>query len=90
MIRPKSEMSPLIEIDLSGPQGNAFYLLGMVRSLCKTFHVEVEGLDGMRELGFVTAKDSVEYIQDQMKSGDYENLLNVFDSYFGEWVILYR
>jgi len=26
----------------------------------------------------------------EMKSGDYENLLNVFDSYFGSFVILER
>ena len=29
-------------------------------------------------------------IQDEMTSGDYENLLEVFDSYFGDYVILER
>ena len=90
MIRPRSEMSPKIEIDLNGPQGNAWCLLGMVPNLCRNYGVEVEGLDGMRDLGITTAKNSVGYIQEQMTSGDYENLLSVFDSYFGEWVILYR
>jgi hypothetical protein len=83
-------MSPKIEIDLNGPQGNAFCLLGMVPGLCRNYGVEVEGLDGMQDLGITTAKNSVGYIQEQMTSGDYENLLSVFDYYFGEWVILYR
>ena len=90
MIRSRSEMSPLVEIDLCGPQGNAFYLLAMVPSLCKTFHVEVEGLEAMQALGIIQARNTSEYIQDQMKSGDYENLLEVFDHYFGDWVVLYR
>ena len=29
-------------------------------------------------------------ITEEMMSGDYENLLSVFDSYFGEFVILER
>jgi len=29
-------------------------------------------------------------IQKEMMSGDYENAVNVFDKYFGEFVILYR
>ena len=29
-------------------------------------------------------------IQDEMTSGDYENLINVFDKYFGDFVILER
>lgn len=90
MIRPRSEMSPQIEIDLSGPQGNAFYLLAQVPGLCKTYHVKIEGLDGMRDLGFTTAKNTAEYIQNEMRSSDYEHLVSTFDSYFGKWVILYR
>lgn len=30
----------------------------------------------------------VDQILDEMRSGDYQNLLNVFDSYFGEYVDL--
>ena len=33
--------------------------------------------------------DSDKIVKD-MKSGDYENLVNVFDSYFGSFVILER
>ena len=29
-------------------------------------------------------------VLDDMKSGDYENLLNVFDTHFGDFVTLYR
>ena len=29
-------------------------------------------------------------IQDEMTSGDYENLVQVFDEYFGDFVILER
>jgi hypothetical protein len=29
-------------------------------------------------------------IQAEMKSSDYENLIKVFDNYFGDYVILYR
>jgi len=38
-----------------------------------------------RQLGM----DSDKIVKD-MKSGDYENLVNVFDSYFGSFVILER
>lgn len=61
-----------IEIDLTGPQGNAFFLFGTASNLAKQLD-----LDG---------KEIVE----EMKSGDYENLLQVFDRHFGSFVTLYR
>ena len=61
-----------ITIDLTGPQGNAFYLLGTANNLAKQL-----GLNGTE-------------IMEEMKSGDYENLINVFDNYFGSIVTLYR
>ena len=61
-----------IEIDLTGPQGNAFYLLGTAKNLAKQL-----GLNGTE-------------IMEEMKSGDYENLLQVFDENFGSVVTLYR
>ena len=51
-----------ITIDLTGPQGNAFFLLGTATDICK-------------QLGYDSKP-----VLDDMKSGDYENLLNVFDS----------
>ena len=59
-------------IDLTGPQGNAYFLLGYAESLAKDL-----GRD---------PKD----ITDRMKSGDYENLIEVFEKEFGEYVTLYR
>lgn len=61
-----------IEIDITGPQGNAFFLLGTASRLAK-------------QLGMDT-----EPILSEMKSSDYENLLQVFDSYFGDFVTIYR
>ena len=57
-------------IDLNGPDGNAFALLGFAKSFAKQLK-----LDG-------------EKIADEMTSGDYENLIEVFDKHFGAFVIL--
>jgi hypothetical protein len=67
--KPKEEK---IIIDLTGPQGNAFYLLGTAKNLAKQL-----GLDGVD-------------IMNEMRSGDYENLINVFDGYFGDFITMYR
>jgi hypothetical protein len=59
-------------IDLTGPQGNAFFLMGLVGQYARKL-----GLDG-------------DQIITEMKSGNYENLVAVFDHYFGDYVILER
>ena len=64
--------STKLEIDLTGPDGNAFALMGSAKTLA-------------RQLGI----DSKPIIEDMM-SGDYENLLEVFDKNFGSFVTLYR
>ena len=61
-----------IELDLTGPQGNAFVILGVAQNLSKQLE-----LDG-------------EAIMNEMQSGDYENLVDVFEKHFGNYVILYR
>ena len=61
-----------IEIDLTGPDGNAFVLIGTAGNLAKQI-----GLDSKA-------------IRTEMMAGDYENLVNVFDKHFGEFVTLYR
>jgi len=71
MIRKKQEPLERV-IDLTGPEGNAFYLLGAARNLAK-------------QLGLDSAK-----IMAEMTSGDYENLIQVFDRYFGDYVVLER
>lgn len=72
VIKDRSEMNREIEIDLAGPEGNAFVLMGKAKSLAEQL-----GLDG-------------DAIVDEMKESDYENLVNVFDKYFGKHVTLYR
>ena len=62
-------------IDLNGPEGNAFYLLGTAMNLCKQIGISVERRDE---------------IIDEMKSDDYEHLIQTFDKYFGKVVDLER
>ena len=62
-------------IDLNGPEGNAFCLLGTAMSLCKQI-----GISDTR----------TEEIVDEMKSSDYEHLIQTFDKYFGKLVDLER
>jgi len=71
MIRSKKPKSEII-IDLTGPDGNAFVLIGKAMRFASEL-----GLD----------KES---IKKEMMSGDYENLLRVFDKNFGHFVILER
>ncbi len=61
-----------VEIDLTGPDGNAFVLIGLASKWSKQL-----GLDSKK-------------IQEEMTSGDYENLINTIEKYFGQFVILYR
>ena len=75
MILNKKPKKTHLEIDLSGPQGNAFYLLGIVPSLGKQL-----GMDNFK----------IKCIQDEMKLSTYEMLIQTFDKYFGDYVILYR
>lgn len=71
MIRKKQPKKEII-IDLTGPDGNAFALMGYARQFAKQL-----GLDSNK-------------IINEMTSGDYENLLEVFDKNFGSFVILER
>lgn len=71
MIRKKQPNREII-IDLTGPDGNAFVLIGKAMSFARQL-----GLDGNS-------------IKEEMMSGDYENLLEVFDKNFGSFVILER
>lgn len=74
MIR-KKEQNREIVIDLTSPQGNAFVLLGMANDFGK-------------QLGWDPKKRGE--INTEMISGDYENLIRVFDKHFGDFVILER
>ncbi len=75
MIKDKKEMDRSVQIDLAGPQGNAFSLLGMARQLG-------------RQIG--QTHSQIDTIQKDMSSGDYEHLIQVFEKHFGHIVTLYR
>ena len=70
MIRRKTERKPVINLD--GPDGNAFALMGYANRFAKQLELDSKA------------------ITNEMMSGDYENLLEVFDKNFGDFVILER
>ena len=74
MIKDRKEMNPMIEIDLSGPEGNAFVLLAYASRL------------GKRIYGY----EKTEAILEEIRLSTYELLILIFDKYFGEVVTLYR
>ena len=61
-----------LEIDLTGPDGNAYVLMGYASNLAKQL------------------KKDEKAIKEDMRSGDYEHLVEVFDREFGDYVTLYR
>ena len=68
---PPVHTPPRPVIDLSGPQGNAFVLLALVRNCAKQLGWEQEYLDD---------------VLTDMKSHDYEHLLVVLNRHLGEHV----
>lgn len=70
MVMRKKDYQAELVIDLTGPEGNAFVLMGYAREFSRQLCI-----------------DSEEVIE-KMKSGDYDNLVKVFDEYFGDFVIL--
>jgi hypothetical protein len=71
MIREKNRNATPV-IDLTGPEGNAFCLMGYARKFAA-------------QLGL-----NSDTIIQEMMSGDYENLVQVFEDNFGNYVILER
>jgi hypothetical protein len=74
-IKSKSEMKRGIELDLTGPDGNAYVLMAYARKFAK-------------QLGY--DDDHIERIIDEMMLTDYEGLVWTFDKEFGSFVTLYR
>ena len=66
------------EIDLKSPQGNAYYIMGVTGNIMKQINREIPG------------RYDSEAIMAEMESGDYENLLSVMETHFGDYVIMYR
>ena len=71
MIRNKTTKSEIV-IDLPGPDGTAYVLLGKAKDLARQLE-----LDATK-------------IWNEMTTGDYENLISVFDKYFGHIIVLER
>ena len=59
-------------IDLKGPQGNAFQLMAYAD-------------DFLRQLG---RRDKFDAMREEMMSGDYDNLIRIFEENFGDYVEL--
>jgi len=74
-IKSIDEKISVVEIDLTGSEGNAFVLLGKAKGYC-------------RMLEF--SKEKTNQILKDMQTSDYENLINVFDNNFGHFVTLYK
>ena len=72
MIRPTENRE--FVVDLDGPKGNAFELMGLVKGLAWRY--------GLPD-GVMTFEDIIE----EMKSGDYNDLVKTVDKYFGQYVI---
>lgn len=76
MIRCRTEKPPQkLEIDLSGPDGNAYVLMAYADRWGK-------------QLGWSTHK--IKCVIDEMKLTNYEGLLYTFDREFGAYVTMWR
>ena len=71
ILKPDPTEKP--RLDLAGPEGNAFALLGLAREYGKQLRFSPE---------------RIKQIQDDMRSSDYDNLIKIFDENFGEFVDL--
>ena len=75
ILRKKNKPKTRIDLDLTGPDGNAFVLIKWA---------EVLGY----QLGY--SRQRVAAIRKVMMMGDYEGLVKVFDKEFGHIVTLWR
>ena len=64
-----------IQIDLTGPQGNAYYLIGFAQK-------------NLKDVG--KTRDEITTLIEEMKSSDYDNLITIFDRKLGNYVDLFR
>lgn len=74
MIKSIEEKTSGIEIDLCGPDGNAFVLIAIAKNLAKQLDYDSAEIDALIE---------------RMMSGDYENLIAVMDAEFGDLITMY-
>lgn len=62
-------------LDLRGPDGNAFALMGYARSLMRQMEYEPE---------------EIQAVLDEMTAGDYHDLVDTFVRHFGDFVDIIR
>jgi hypothetical protein len=74
-IKSIDEKISKIEIDLTGTEGNIIILLDKAKSYCRMLDFN---------------RDKTDKILYELQKSDYENLINVFDKYFGHFVTLYK
>lgn len=80
MIKSIDEKAGLpLEIDLTGPGGNAFALIAVARKLGNQINKNRGG-------EYIDVKSMIV----DMMSGDYEHLLEVMEKYLGEHITMYR
>ena len=75
MLKSKESLKRGIEIDLTGPDGNAYVIMGYAKRFGKQVGISDSYIKEMLE---------------KMMSSDYENLIKVFDDEFGSVVTLLR
>jgi len=76
MIVSRDEMPTRpIEIDLSGPDGNAYVLMAYARDIG-------------RRIGY--SEEKIKAIHKVMMMSNYEGLVHTFNDQFNEYVIIYR
>lgn len=78
-IKSIEEKKGNIEIDLTGPDGNAFALMGTAKQLTKL-------LNQRRGNDYLVWDD----IKADMMSGDYDHLLEVMEKHFGHIITMYK
>lgn len=72
IVSKKENPKSVLEIDLTGSDGNVFNLIATGKNMCGQL-----GID----------KDQ---FTKEMMSSDYENAVNTFEKYFGNFVVLYK
>lgn len=76
MIRSSEELlNRKIEIDLRGPEGNAFVLLGYVDTIGSQINIPKRVRNDIKKT---------------MMMGNYDQLIKTFDIWFGNYVDLYK
>lgn len=74
MIRKKEENPETrIVVDLTGPEGNAFWLIGLAEKLGRQLEVDP------KRRGEINA---------EMMGGDYDNLIEVLEREYGDYIVL--